>query len=112
MPDEQYHRVESSTQTQEDAVMQVETGEIWGKEPYGSQFLVVQAYRMALSEGKRGIQFTTEVRPQRGSGTPFEARWYYQHTPGVLLRQKGGRDYAAIPAKVQNFHHDPVCSRT
>jgi hypothetical protein len=31
-----------------------------------------------------------------------QVRWYHPHTPGVMLRQKNGIDYAAIPAAVTN----------
>ncbi len=56
-----------------------------GKNLGGSRSLVVQAYRNRLPAKVRGIQFTSEVYPQKGSGTPYEARWYYDVTPGVLL---------------------------
>jgi hypothetical protein len=103
MADDVFHRLESSTQSSSTAKLQEASGEIWGREPYGSGFLVVQAYRKSLPAGERGIEFTTEVRPERGSGTPYEARWYYPQTPGTMLRQKDGRDFAAIPARVKNF---------
>jgi hypothetical protein len=95
-----YHRMASPTQERHDADLQQQSGEIWGREPYGSGFLVVQAYRGPLPDDKQGIEFSTPVAPQKGSGTLYEARWYYGETPGVKLRQKGGDDYAAIPAKI------------
>jgi hypothetical protein len=97
-----FHRVETDIQTSALAKMQVESGEVWGREPRGSHFLVVQAYRNELPAGKRGIQFTTKVSPHRGSGTSFEARWYYPLTEGVEKRTKNGQDYAAIKAVVEN----------
>ncbi len=102
MPERFFHRVETPIQTPELALLQVSSGEIWGREPYGSNMLVVQAYRNELPPEKRGIQFTTPVTPQPGSGTPYEARWYYPLTTGVLLRRKEAVEYAAIPAKVEN----------
>src|SRR5437016_6261746 len=103
MAEEAFHRLESPTQSSSVAKLQESSGEIWGREPYGSGFLVVQAYRRSLPAGERGIEFLTEIRPERGSGTPYEARWYYPQTQGTVLRQNGGRDFAAIPAKVKNF---------
>jgi hypothetical protein len=93
-----YNRRESPTQTRKDALLQVQSLEIWGREARGSVLLSVKAYRGILPAGERGIEFKTEVLPERGSGTPYEARWYYPQTPGTMLRTKGNIDYAAIPA--------------
>jgi hypothetical protein len=82
-----FHRLESPTQTRSDAVKQVASGEIWGRPARGSDIPSVKAYRNALPAGQRGVEFTTAVLPQKGSGTPYEARWYYPNTPGVLRRQ-------------------------
>jgi hypothetical protein len=99
-----FHRLESPTQTRSDAVKQVASGEIWGRPARGSNIPSVKAYRNALPAGQRGVEFTTTVLPQRGSGTPYEARWYYPDTPGVLRRQDANQeDYAAIPAQVINM---------
>jgi hypothetical protein len=102
MTDEIFHRVETNIQTPELAVLQVKSGEIWGKETRYGGVPVVQAYRRELDPGKRGIQFTSSVKPHPGGGTPLEARWYLKWTEGVLLRQKGNQDFAAIPATVEN----------
>jgi hypothetical protein len=94
-------RWESTTQTPAIAILQVLSGEIWGKTPVGGFGPVVQAYPWKLRLGERGIEFTTEVAPHP-MGSPFEARWYLNLTPGVELRQKGGEDYACIKALVEN----------
>ena len=98
-----FHRLESPTQTVEDALQQVASGEIWGRPARGSNIPSVKAYRNTLPAGERGIQFTTEIAPHVGSGTPYEARWYYPNTPGVLLRHKSNEDFAAITADVTNL---------
>lgn len=98
----QYFRLEGPTQTSEDAILQTKSGEIWGREARGSNLLSVKAYRGSLQPSQRGVDFTTPVLPERGSGTPYEARWYYPQTPGTLLRNRDGVDYAAIPANVIN----------
>ena len=99
-----FHRLESPSQTSADAVQQVLSGEIWGKEARGSNIPSVKAYRNHIPAGSRGIEFTTPVAPQRGSGTPYEARWYYPHTPSVALKQDANNfDYAVIPAAVTNY---------
>jgi hypothetical protein len=95
-----FHRRESPTQTSEDAKAQVESGEVWGKEAKWSSILSVKAYVGALAG--RGIQFTTTVSPHPNQ-SPFEARWYYPNTPGVMLRSKEGQDYAAISAAITNL---------
>lgn len=97
-----FHRVETHIQTSQLAQQQVASGEIWGRAPYGSSIPTVQAYRNSLPPARRGIEFTSSVLPARGSGTPYEARWYLGHTPGVVRRQKNGEDFAMIPANVTN----------
>jgi hypothetical protein len=97
-----YNRQESPTQTRADARAQVKSGEVWGRAPRGGAFLCVKAYRNRLPKKVRGIEFTSSVAPERGSGTPYEARWYHPDTPGVLGRTKNGEDFAAIPADVTN----------
>ena len=56
---------------------------------------------MRLAEGARGIDFTTNTAPHPNS-MPFEVRWYYPQTVGVMLRMKKGKEYAAIDAAVTN----------
>jgi hypothetical protein len=46
--DEFFYRVEGPTQTEEDAIMQVESGEIWGRPSRGSDIPSVKAYRGKL----------------------------------------------------------------
>jgi hypothetical protein len=95
-----FFRLESPTQTPAIAVLQVLSGEIWGKTPrYGFE-PTVQAYAGRLA-AHRSIEFTTEIAPHT-MGSPLEARWYLRSTPGVQLRQKGGEDYACITAVVDN----------
>jgi hypothetical protein len=99
-----FFRLEGRTQTSAIAVLQVRSGEIWGKTPrYGIE-PTVQAYAGKLIE-RRGIEFTTEIAPHP-TGSPFEARWYLRRTPGVELRRKDGEDYACIKAVVDN--HQPA----
>jgi hypothetical protein len=101
-----FHRLESPTQTSADAVRQVKSGEIWGRPARWSNIPSVKAYRQRIPPGERGVEFTTPVAPHPGSGSPYEARWYYPHTPGVLLKQDANNDdYAVIPADVVN--HQP-----
>lgn len=99
-----FHRLESSSQTTSDAVQQVQSGEIWGKEARWSNIPSVKAYRNQIPAKRRGIEFTTPLAPHPGSGSPVEARWYYPHTTGVVLKQDSNNvDYAVIPATVKNY---------
>ncbi len=97
-----FNRVESDTQTKEDAVHQVASGEIWGRTPRGGMEPTVQAYAGALKTGLRGIEFTTDIAPHPFS-SPFEARWYLTKTPGVQHRYRNGEDFACITADVINL---------
>ena len=97
-----FYRRESPTQTSKDAIAQKKSGEIWGRTPKNGMCPTVQAYGGSLKDGRRGINFSTSVKPNP-SGSPFEARWYLELTPGVLLRQKDGEDFACIPATIANF---------
>lgn len=94
-----YYRVESPTQTAETAVKQAKTKQIWGKAARGSNILAVKAYRGNLTEGERGVDFTTAIQPHPGSGSPFEAKWYYPHTVGTFSIDRDDVEYAAIEAE-------------
>ena len=100
MPGPPFHRLESPTQTPADAKLQDSSKEIWGKPASNtaqSNLPCVKAYRGILPSGQRGVEFETPIVPQRGSGTPFEARWYLNFTNGVLQRtDAAGTVYAAI----------------
>lgn len=105
MSEDEFYRRESPSQTTKDARIQVLSREIWGRpgrHTSSSDIPAVKAYRGRLSDGERGIDFTTPVAPHKGSGSPGEARWYYPHTKGVFRRVKNGEEYAAIPADVIN----------
>lgn len=88
-----FHRVKSRTQTDEVAVLQVASLEIWGKETRFGGEPIVQAYKNARTEP--GVEFDTDVPPQPLTG-PLHARWYGGR-PGVLLRCVDGVDFACIP---------------
>jgi len=68
-----YHRIESPTQTSDDARRQQETGEIHGRPARGSDIPKVKAYIGKLGE-RRGIEFTTDVPPDPGC-PPGQACW-------------------------------------
>jgi hypothetical protein len=95
-----YHRRESPTQTAADAIRQVESGEIWGREARGSSILSVKAYVGTLKG--RGIQFQTDISPHPNQ-SPLEARWYHPNTPGVMVRSNESGSFAAITASVLNL---------
>lgn len=76
-----YHRLESPTQTVEDAIRIESSRELWGKAARGSDFPTVKAYDGPLPAGEAGIEFTTPVKPTPGS-PPGHVQWY-PGTPGV-----------------------------
>jgi len=90
-----FHRLESPTQTQETAALQVQSQEVWGQPSRFSDIPAVKAYNGPLPNGARGIEFTTVVRPTPGATTPGNTYWY-KGTPGVRIEG----DYAIIPANV------------
>ena|SRR5713101_3412449 len=94
-----YHRLESPTQTSADAKRQTSSGELWGRPSSTSTIPAAKAYRNALPNPKRGIEFDTAIVPTKGSGTPYEARWY-AGTAGVRQIQSGGIDYAVVSIRV------------
>jgi hypothetical protein len=73
--DEVYHRLESDTQTPEDAKIQTQTREIWGRPARGSNIPSVKAYRGKLPSGQRGVQLPKHPSKARIKSTPL---------PGVL----------------------------
>jgi hypothetical protein len=88
-------------QTKELAKLQAASGEIWGLTPKHGMEPTVQAYPYPLAANRRGIEFTTDIAAQPNQ-SPQEIRWYLYQTPGVLLRQKDGKDFACILADVDN----------
>jgi hypothetical protein len=90
-----FHRVENTTtQTKEIAKMQEQSLEIWGRPAMGSGLPSVKAYPGNLPN-RRGVEFTTDIEP-KPDGAPNEARWYWEWTSGVQLRQRNGEDFACI----------------
>ncbi len=91
-----YHRLEAyPNQTPEVAAMQQASGEIWGQEGRLGSMAQVRAFRGALPEDARGIEFTTPIPPEAGQ-IPW-ARWYPGRQPGVFVNDKG---YAVLPVTV------------
>jgi hypothetical protein len=94
-----YHRKESPTQSVRIAMLQEKSLEVWGKEPRGSCFPKVQAFKGRLEHVARGIEFDTHVEPDP-DGHPHIACWSGQRD-GVFLRPDSLGDYVAI--KVHHF---------
>lgn len=73
----------------------VESGELWGRVSRISfqDRPMVQAYRGALPEGRRGVEFYTPVQPlSPRNSPPGEARWI-AGMPGVRVED----EFAKIP---------------
>ena len=60
-----YHRRESRTQTRGDARKQESSGEIWGKTGFGRSYPSVKAVPGPLPPSQRGIEFETDIPPNR-----------------------------------------------
>jgi hypothetical protein len=78
-----FHRLESPTQTSAVALEQERTFEIWGNPSRYSDVPRVKAFVGRLPEGARGVEFHTDVRPDRGL-PPGRAEWT-PGRPGVVL---------------------------
>lgn len=98
----QFNRRETPTQTTATALLQVASGEVWGRTPRNGLGPAVQAYTGKL-KNRRGIDFTTTVDPHGSEASPFEVRWYLDLTMGVEYRSKNGEDFACIKAIVTNM---------
>jgi hypothetical protein len=89
-----YHRKQTRTQTPEVAHLQEISREIWGGSPWGSDTPTVQAYWGSLPPGERGVEFVTDIPPDRGS-PPSYAYWRVGRSE-ILSVEKNGRDYAVL----------------
>jgi hypothetical protein len=89
-----YHRLESPTQTPEDAAKQEATGEIWGRAARGSDLAKVKAYAGPLPAGRKGIEFTTDMPPDEGC--PPDLPTWRAGREGVTVEG----DYARISVRV------------
>lgn len=69
-----YYRVDSTSQTAADAKKMVESRELWGREPFGSDVPQAQAYTEP-KEGRPFLEFWTFVEP-RADVAPPEIRWH------------------------------------
>jgi hypothetical protein len=58
-----FHRLESPTQTADDAKRQEETREVWGAPPRWGHWPKVKAYPGPLGARQRGIEFWTDCEP-------------------------------------------------
>lgn len=79
-----YHRVESPTQTVEDAKLQETSQEIWGRPARGSDIPKVKAYEGSLPLGKRGVEFTTDI--EADLATPYKSAYWSGPRTGVIIR--------------------------
>jgi hypothetical protein len=99
-----YHREESSSQTAQTAVLQIDSQEMWGgpaRNTFQSDIPKVKAFHHKLPQDsngmrtKKGIEFNTEVEPDRGT------------RPGLLYwsgEREGVRNedgYAKIKVKIR-----------
>lgn len=82
-----YYRIESPTQTSEDAKRQEESKEIWGRPARGSDKPKVKAYAGKLPANARGIEFTTDVEPD--PSTPPGSAYWSGPRSGVCVHESG-----------------------
>ena len=69
-----YHRVEGPTQTEQNALEQASSSELWGFPARGSDIPKVKAFKGPLPTEVRGVEFTTEIAPDENC-PPGIAYW-------------------------------------
>lgn len=69
-----FHRLQSPTQSDDVAALQVASREMWGRPRQYSDIPQVQAYTGTLPDKALGLEFTTTVPPDVGTA-PGHARW-------------------------------------
>lgn len=94
-----FHRVRSPTQSDETAQLQVQSQEIWGRPRRGSDIPQVQSYAGPLPDCQRGIEFYTNVPPDRNL-PPGQARWMGPR-PGVTIKDDFARISVVITKSTQ-----------
>jgi hypothetical protein len=105
-----FYRLESPTQTPEVAVLQVASGEVWGRTPRGGLGPTVQAYAGQRPNDRRGVEFDTAIEPHP-TGSPFQAYWSLGRTNAVQERiDQQGEQFACITADVRNHQMTNVAN--
>ncbi len=89
-----FHRLESPTQTAEDAAHQEDSREIWGRVGRYELAPSVKAYDGPLPENARGVEFMTSVEPDPAT-PPGRVSWRAGRE-GVRL----DGEFAKIPARI------------
>lgn len=72
-----FHRLESPSQTKNDAIAQQQSIELWGaagRNNAQSNLPSVKAHRSSLPGGQRGIEFDTPVAPTPNTGSSLVSR--------------------------------------
>ena len=92
-----FHRNEATYQTVEDANLQIESQEMWGRTPKYGFTPTVQAWKPLGIRQDRRIEFSTDAKPR--AETPFEA-WWYKDDPDVQIRIKDGETLACISVHI------------
>lgn len=66
-----YHRLSSPTQTEDDALKQRASGELWGRTPWRGNWPQVQAFDGPLPTDANGIEFYTTRPPDGPNSRPW-----------------------------------------
>lgn len=95
-----YYRLASPTQTRDDARLQVESGELWGRTPRLGIYPRVEAFEGPLPEDAEGIEFLTPLEPDLRAG-----RKYRGWTAIVRDDVRIDGDFAKIPCVITRVHY-------
>lgn len=91
-----FHRLKSSTQTNDVAKQQQANQQIWGRPRLYSSIPQVQAYTGLLPEHEQGIEFYTTTPPD-SNVSPGQARWTGPRDGVEIVRNE---DFAKISCEI------------
>ena len=94
-----FHRLRSTTQTDEVAAQQSESLEVWGRPRQYSNIPQVQAYMGPLPATAAGVEFYSLPPPDTGTA-PGHVRWTGPR-PGVVIQDEFAKIKVQITQQIQ-----------
>ncbi|WP_406292827.1 hypothetical protein OG948_00485 [Embleya sp. NBC_00888] len=105
-----FKRIESKTQTDADAALMQDSGQLWGQGKPGGFFgseARAEVWPGALKPGERGVEMYTPIKP-RGTG-PWGPTWPIG-SPGTIKAVENGLDTVKVPVIITKNTQIPASS--
>ena len=99
-----YHRVSTTTQTLQTAVLQVNSREVWGRARQQGRFPAVKAYLGPLPATDDGIEFETEVVPSSGGSAPRKTQVWYL-ADGHARAHPSDPSFAVLDVRIRHVRY-------